>query len=363
MSSRRRPSLAGRALGVAALLLTGLALWPVLAPAPREDRTEACRALAAAVDAAAAKRGLVSDQARAGTEARTAAGVRGEIADRVFRVPPPATVAGAAATLRRAAAARGMLVRVESAGAGKVTLEASFADGRPALRALLRPKRWIALIIDDLGYRLDTARRVIALPARLTCAIIPGTAHGREIAALARRRGQEVMIHLPMESPFKSPDVPEYTTMIRAGMSRADVERRIRDAVRDVPGARTVNNHEGSAATADGELMFHVMQTLKSLNLGFVDSGTTAGTVAWRVARDSGLRWGRRDVFLDNDRALEAIEGEFARAVRVATRRGVAIVIGHHHFPATLDVLERRIPEAERAGVEFVHATAVLRGR
>lgn len=362
MSRRRRGSRLLRSLLVAAIVLGGLALWPVIAPPPREDRTPACRELVRVVEAAGAKRGLIAAGGAPRPESRTAEGIRWEIVDRTFRVPPPATARSAAASLRRAAVARGFLVRVEAAGPDRLALEAAFPDGRPALRVLLRPQRWIALIIDDMGYSRETARRICALPCRLTCAIIPGTKWARDVSAMARRRGKEVMLHLPMQSPFASPDVPEYATMIRHGMSKAEVADRVHGALKAVPGARAVNNHEGSSATADADLMAHVMLALKPLELGFVDSVTIPTSVAWRMAREAGLRWGRRDVFLDDDRSLDAVERQFAKAVATAVRKGVAIVIGHHSAPATLDVLERRIPEAERSGIEFVHATAALRG-
>ena len=171
------------------------------------------------------------------------------------------------------------------------------------------------------------------------------------------------MLHLPMESPFKVPDVPEYATMIRAGQTYAEVERRVRQAVDEVPGVSSVNNHEGSSATIDAVLMARVMRALKPLGLGFLDSCTVLHSVAWRSARRAGLRWARRDIFLDSDHTTAAIERQFALAVRKAERKGVAIAIGHHHFPATLEVLERKIPQAEAAGIEFVPVSRVLRER
>ena len=58
----------------------------------------------------------------------------------------------------------------------------------------------IAIIIDDLGYRLDAGRRAIALPGPLSFAVLPGTPQGRELARVAHESGKEVLLHLPLEA-------------------------------------------------------------------------------------------------------------------------------------------------------------------
>ena len=47
-----------------------------------------------------------------------------------------------------------------------------------------------------------------------------------------------------------------------------------------VPHAAGVNNHQGSRATADAALMAELMPALRQRGLFFIDSRTTAATVA-----------------------------------------------------------------------------------
>ncbi|PJA52047.1 MAG: hypothetical protein CO167_10675, partial [Candidatus Marinimicrobia bacterium CG_4_9_14_3_um_filter_48_9] len=46
-----------------------------------------------------------------------------------------------------------------------------------------------------------------------------------------------------------------------------------------------LNNHQGSGATQDPDLMASVMRWLREKNLWFVDSRTIAGTVGEATAR------------------------------------------------------------------------------
>ena len=106
-------------------------------------------------------------------------------------------------------------------------------------------------------------------------------------------------------------------------------------------------------ATTDAAFMRDVVAELRPRGVVFLDSLTTGDSVAWRAARDGGLRWMRRSVFLDPDHTSEAaIETQFDLLLARARRRGAALAIGHHQFSRTLNVLERRIPEARRRGVE-----------
>ncbi len=61
----------------------------------------------------------------------------------------------------------------------------------------------------------------------------------------------------------------------------------------------------------------------------FIDSVTTPRTVGQSLAREMGVKTGRRDVFLDNEQNSAYIRGQLAQAVRMAKKKGYAIVICH----------------------------------
>jgi hypothetical protein len=107
----------------------------------------------------------------------------------------------------------------------------------------------------------------------------------------------------------------------------------------EIPFAAGVNNHMGSRFTESEEKMTIVLAELKRRGLYFIDSRTTASSVAFKVARKMALRTARRDVFLDNSLSGKAIKRQMERLLSLARHRGWAIGIGHPH-KETLRLLE-----------------------
>ena len=58
----------------------------------------------------------------------------------------------------------------------------------------------LAIILDDLGYDRAAADSLLALPFPLTVSVIPHLPLSSEVAEEAYRRGDQVLLHLPMES-------------------------------------------------------------------------------------------------------------------------------------------------------------------
>ena len=64
----------------------------------------------------------------------------------------------------------------------------------------------VALIIDDMGYDKKIAQKFAQLNVILTFSILPHSPFQQPIARLARSKGLEIMIHMPME-PVEYPQV------------------------------------------------------------------------------------------------------------------------------------------------------------
>jgi len=204
----------------------------------------------------------------------------------------------------------------------------------------------LTIVIDDLGQNLARDRQVLALPAPVVLAIIPETQHAAQLAAEAHRAGRTVLLHLPMD-PAGGPYAwhPE--------MASAERLQRLDRALERVPEADGVNNHEGSRMTADRPAMAELMQVLQERHLLFLDSRTSATTVAAAEAQKIGLASASRDVFLDNEATPAAVAAQLAEGVRLAQRQGSAVLIGHPH-PATLAVLAAQLPRLKAQGVEII---------
>jgi len=216
----------------------------------------------------------------------------------------------------------------------------------------------LAIILDDLGNDSGAARAVFAMPYPLTISVLPNQTHSAEIAQQAQRRGDQVMLHLPMQSLAKEhPEAQE----LHGGMSRADISRLVSQFLNEVPGAIGVNNHQGSASTADKKLMAELMPVLKEHKLFYVDSRTSAATVAYDTAQRFGVRAAFRNVpFLDDVEDVAAVRKQIEIAIDGAARKKDAIAIGHAH-PSTLEALKETLPEAKTHGVKLVFASELVR--
>jgi uncharacterized protein len=215
----------------------------------------------------------------------------------------------------------------------------------------------LAIVIDDLGSDRAQADALFRLSYPLTISVLPNHSSSGEIAEEAHRRGYQVMLHLPMASAAGAIDEP---VELRPGMDPATVGKTFSSMLDTVPYAAGVNNHEGSLGTADARLMSELMPLLHEHNLFFIDSRTTAATVAETAAHTAGVPAASRNVFLDDEQSVSAIRKQFALAVRDAREKGSALAIGHPH-PETLQALEEMLPGAKRQGVTLVFASDLAR--
>ena len=131
--------------------------------------------------------------------------------------------------------------------------------------------------------------------------------------------------------------------------------------VEAIPGAVGVNNHQGSQATSDPELMNELMPVLRQKNLFYIDSRTSVATVAFDAAKEAGVPTAFRNVpFLDDVQDKTAIQKQLQLALHGAKEKRAAIAIGHPH-PATLEALRKFLPTVRANGVQLVFASDLAR--
>lgn len=214
----------------------------------------------------------------------------------------------------------------------------------------------LAIIIDDCGQWPQTERALIALPIPLTMSVMPKEPYTQTIAQEASAAGKGVMLHLPME-PLSAADPGP--GKITTAMSDAAIVAQVKDDLADVPLAKGVNNHEGSKASADPRVMRDVVSVLAPAGLYFVDSRTSAQSVGAQIAAQAGILTASRDVFLDNQDSVGAVEEMLRSAAALAIKTGSAIAIGHPRT-ATLEAIRALIPELQSQGVTFTLASEMV---
>ncbi|HEX5718937.1 MAG TPA: divergent polysaccharide deacetylase family protein, partial [Thermoanaerobaculia bacterium] len=215
----------------------------------------------------------------------------------------------------------------------------------------------VALVIDDLGRSLDDLHALEGLNVPISYAVLPFEEQTPAVVAELRQRGEEILLHLPMEPAGAANDPGPGA--LRLGMTPEQLRQSTLAALQAVPGASGVNNHMGSGLSADEPSMTTILGVLSSRGLFFLDSRTSAQSVAYRVATRLGLPAAERQVFLDPDPSPEAIRAQFHRLLGLARTRGAAVAIGHP-LPETLAILEEEIPKARALGYEFVPVSYLL---
>lgn len=214
----------------------------------------------------------------------------------------------------------------------------------------------LAIIIDDVGYNRALGERTLALPGPYTLAFLPFTPHARQLALQASQSGKELLLHAPMSNLNGQALGPG---ALSADMSYGAFTHTLRQSIADIPGVVGVNNHMGSLLTQQPQPMGWVMGEVARHNLFFIDSRTSAASIARQTAERYGIASASRDVFLDHSRNIADIEAELQRAVQLARQQGSAIAIGHP-LPETLAVLEAASDRWQEWGVELVPASALL---
>jgi polysaccharide deacetylase 2 family uncharacterized protein YibQ len=222
----------------------------------------------------------------------------------------------------------------------------------------------IAIIIDDLGYRADMDRVALALDARVAVAIIPDAPGAFSAAESANARNREVLIHLPLS--HLQGDC-EGVTCPHLHWSVEQMAAHLKWANQRVPGAVGVSNHQGSLFTADPGASRRLVEGLLRLNSDdgrsrfVIDSRTSASSQLAAAAHEAGLAYAERQVFLDHEPGLDALEEAWTRLLDHAERNGQALAIGHPH-PETLSFLKARIPLLSPQHVTLVPVSRLLSG-
>ncbi len=225
-------------------------------------------------------------------------------------------------------------------------------------RPLARRPR-LAIVMDDLGRDLKTARALLEIDLPVTFAILPWEPEATRVAALAHSRGREVLLHMPME-PKSYPRTDPGPNPLLLELSPQQIRERLQEYLLRVPHAVGGNNHMGSRFTENRQAMAVVLEVLRENNFFFLDSLTSAASVGAEEAQRQGVPAVVRDLFLDNDQDTERIAQEIRRLAVLAGRKGEAVGICHP-YPETLEALRREAPRLKEMGIEVVPVSRLVK--
>ena len=185
----------------------------------------------------------------------------------------------------------------------------------------------LALIIDDFGYSRSIAARILALKLCATWAIIPDAPHASEIARLAEKNGQPYILHIPMQALEDPGGGRDY--LIGTDTPEKKIAAVVAALKQRFPKAIGANNHRGSKATSHPATMRSFMKAFAETGWGFIDSRTSPRSIAKRTAEEYHIPVAHNEVFIDGTPDLNTMKRQFAKALRIAKKRGSAVAICH----------------------------------
>lgn len=206
---------------------------------------------------------------------------------------------------------------------------------REIKKVTTKPK--LAIIIDDVSIR-SHVNAVKSLNIPITMSFLPPSKARPNSAALAKNE-QVYMVHLPMEAKNFSAEEPD---TLRIEDSQQKIMQKIKDIKTLFPRVEYINNHTGSLFTSNEIAMNKLVFALNKEHIYFIDSRTTAETMAPKVMQNYGLTYMSRDVFLDHKVDKEYIKGQILQAIKMAKLHGSAIAIGHPHANTIMALSESK---------------------
>ncbi len=210
----------------------------------------------------------------------------------------------------------------------------------------------LIFVFDDGGQNLNQLKAFLDLPFPITIAVLPQLAHSVDAAKQIRASGNELILHQPMQSI--NANTNPGPGAISPEMTESQIIATLFTNINEIGPIAGMNNHEGSAITADAEKMAVVMKVASENGIYFLDSRTNSETKVPYVAKEMGYSYYERNIFLDNEKTNENARKELEKGLAIANKNGSVIMIGHiwsaDFLPAFLQDV---YPELKEKGYTF----------
>lgn len=221
-------------------------------------------------------------------------------------------------------------------------------------------QKTITIVVDDFGAiggkLLDG---FFELDKEVVFAIFPEEANSISTMQRATAQGRDTIIHVPME-PIGYPRVNPGKNAILVQHKEDRIEKQLSGFINKMPDCIGINNHMGSLATTDPDVMQVVMNTLKRHDKVFLDSRTTNVSVAYQTAQKSHIRAFRNDLFLDSPNISQStMEAKINQIIQLANNRQHIIAISHCHNQEKLDYLKSLVNRLKKAGFTLVPLSGI----
>lgn len=216
-----------------------------------------------------------------------------------------------------------------------------------------------AILLDDGGNSAELAKTFAAMKYPLAIAVLPHLEYSREAASISKKAGKTVFLHFPM-APKSYPNTDPGKGAITPTMPEILISGVVKDNFESLGvKADGFNNHMGSAITEDASKMAQVLKSAGEYTDTFIDSRTTAQSVAYAECKKQGYKCGINKLFIDNDNDINYIIEKIYEAAEKAKKEGPIIAIGHIR-PNTLEALSIALPILEKRNMRIVPLKSVI---
>lgn len=235
-------------------------------------------------------------------------------------------------------------------------------DGRAPMQAYARPfdradpKPRIAIIMDGIGLSAADSRTAIeSLPPAVDLAVSAYASDPAPLLDLARQRGHELLLSLPME-PHGYPLNDEGPHALLTGAKTADNDRNLEWALSRFEGyAGVTNGSDGLAGDRFAGMaapFSAVAQDLAARGLFYVDARPGAPATPGLAGRSI-------DLVIDEPPARASIEARLARLERHARDTGAALGLAGPPRPIVTEVIAAWARRLAARGVILAPVSAI----
>ncbi len=216
-------------------------------------------------------------------------------------------------------------------------------------------KTQLAIVVDDFGAQNDNLLDDFCkLDANISFAILPDQKFSKEVMNKAVKAGHETLIHIPME-PISYPQNNPGNHAIYVHLSDKEIRRRMERFIKQFPLCVGANNHMGSLATADENVMRNVLAVLKKHNLYFVDSRTSQSSVAYKVAKSMMIPTIENHLFLDTPSISEkTLKRKIQQLKEISKNSNKILVITHCATKDRYEFLKNFLQQIKELDLELV---------
>jgi polysaccharide deacetylase 2 family uncharacterized protein YibQ len=217
----------------------------------------------------------------------------------------------------------------------------------------------IAIVINGLGISAKATSAALAgLPSGVTLAFAPYANDVQRWVIVARQKGHEVLLEVPME-PYDFPDSDPGQYTLRAGVGEDSNTKRLVWALTRFTGYTGATNLLGGRFLSDAGALEPVLTYLTRHGLLFYDNGLAVHSIAPDVAVRVGATFAQATDTIDSIQSAMEIDHRLSDLESVARAKGSASGSGFL-YPVTIDRVNTWAQGLSGRGFVLVPVSAIV---